>query len=228
MCPQDAGNFEFNRFFIKCEVTVALQPQKFTIYVSYKYWPTIFSYNKVFSTLPLNKDGDSLACECKDIFSKCVYEHNSCLIPDKSEVCKHTNVLFDTFVILPLDKARNNFGIARQKFYRDVIRNEFGVCNDRNIIGNNVYRPVDEEADAIYTFHEQKLLSTFGMKLLGINQYIPLLYLIFKQYKCPYKFQFFAGVSNCQNRQLAIELPLILKSIKHHFENYHKVIQKRM
>ena len=49
-----------------------LQAKKFKIYVSYKYGPTIgetiFNYNKVFSTLPVSKDGDMLACDCKRKF----------------------------------------------------------------------------------------------------------------------------------------------------------------
>ena len=43
-----------------------------------KYGPTIgqniFNYNKVLSSVPLYKDGELLACDCKDKLSKCVYE----------------------------------------------------------------------------------------------------------------------------------------------------------
>ena len=49
-----------------------LQAKKFKIYVSYKYGPTIgetiFNYNKVLSPLPVSKDGDMLACDCKRKF----------------------------------------------------------------------------------------------------------------------------------------------------------------
>ena len=88
------------------------------------------------------------------------------------------------------------------------------------MIGNKVYKPVYQEAEAIYKFHEQQLLNTFGMKLLDNNQYIPLLYRTYKQHKCPYKFRFIAGASKCYNKQLAIELSLALKCIKRHFKNY--------
>ena len=66
------------------------------------------------------------------------------------------------------------------------------------------------------------------MKLLDINQYIPLLKWTSKQHKRPYKFWFIAGASKYYYKQLAIELLLALKCIKHHFKNYCKVIQKRM
>ena len=55
-----------------------LPAKKFNIYISYKYGPTIgqkiFNYNKVLSSLPLYKEGDLLACDCNDKFSKFVYK----------------------------------------------------------------------------------------------------------------------------------------------------------
>ena len=65
------------------------------------------------------------------------------------------------------------------------------------------------------------------MKLVDINHYIPLLYWISKQHKCPYKFRFTAGASKGYNKQLATDLSLALKCIKNHFKNYCKVVQKR-
>ena len=126
-----------------------------------------------------------------------------------------------------MDKASNNFGIVRKSFYLDVIKNELGISDDGNIIGNTVYKPIYQKVNDIYTFHEEKLSSTFGMKLLEINHFIPLLYWTSKQHKCPYKFRFIAGASKCYNKQLAIKLSLALKCIKNHFKNYCKVIQKR-
>ena len=117
-------------------------------------------------------------------------------------------------------------GIVCKSFYLDVIQNELGISDDGNIIDNTVYKPIYQKVNDIYTFHEEKLSSTFGVKLLDINHYIPLLYLTSKQHKCPYKFRFIAGASKCYNKQLSIELSLALKCIKNHFKNYCKVIQK--
>ena len=64
------------------------------------------------------------------------------------------------------------------------------------------------------------------MKLLDINNYMPLLYWTSKQHKRPYKFRFIAGASKCHNKQLAIDLSLALKCRKNHFKNYCKVLQK--
>ena len=98
---------------------------------------------------------------------------------------------------------------------------------DEKIIGNKIYKPVYQEADDVYKFHEQKLLNTFGMKLLDNSQYIPVLYWTPKQHKYPYKFRFIAGASTCYSKQLAIELSLALKCIKRHLKNYCKVTEKK-
>ena len=96
---------------------------------------------------------------------------------DRPEVRQYINYLHDRFVIVPVDKAGNSFGIVCKSFYLDVIKNELGISDDGNIIGNTVYKPIYQKVNDIYTFHEEKLSSTFGMKLLDINHYIPLLYI---------------------------------------------------
>ena len=106
----------------------------------------------------------------------------------------YINFLRDRFLIVPVGKASNGFCIVCKKFYLDVIKNELGISNDGNIIGDKVYKPVYQEADDIYKFHEQKRLSTFVMKLLDINQYI--LYWSSKQHKCSYKFRLMQGLQN--------------------------------
>ena len=67
-------NLNFNRILNNKRVKshLPLQAETWKMCVSYKYGPTIgqsiFNYNKVLSTLPVNEDGDLLACDCKDNF----------------------------------------------------------------------------------------------------------------------------------------------------------------
>ena len=105
----------------------------------------------------------------------CFYDWGPFYLHNRPEVRQYINYLHDRFVIVPVDKAGNNFGIVCKSFYLDVIKNELGISDDGNIIGNTVYKPIYQKVNDIYTFHEEKLLSTFGMKLLDINHYIPLL-----------------------------------------------------
>ena len=90
-----------------------------------------------------------------------------------------------------------------------------GISDDGNIIRNTVHKAIYQKVDDIYTF-EEKLSSTFGMKLVDFNQS--------KQNTCSYKFRFIAGASKCYNKQLAIDLSLALKCIKIQFKHYCKVI----
>ena len=246
-------NLNFNRILNSKDVKsqLPLQAKKFKIYVSYTYGliigQSIFNYNKLLSTLPVRKDGELLACDCKEKCPEFVYkphghvhtgdldlvenislrnimkmgakfretppcnEHNlthlyrdaivkltnkaarfaksksiifyswkdhitrdiakalTCLpntfksshILNKPEVCKYINFLHDRFVIVPVDKASNNFGIVCKIFYLDVIKNELGISYDGKIIGNKVYKPVYQEAEDIYKFYEQKCFNTF-------------------------------------------------------------------
>ena len=59
-------------------------------------------------------------------------------------------------MIVPVDKASNNLGLCAFFFYLDAIKNELGTSNGGKIIGNKVYKPVYQEAEDIYKFHEQK------------------------------------------------------------------------
>ena len=71
---------------------------------------------------------------------------------DRPEVRQYINYLHDRFVIVPVDKASNNFGIVCKSFYLDVIKNELGISDDGNINGNTVYKPVYQKVNDIYTF----------------------------------------------------------------------------
>ena len=66
--------------------------------------------------------------------------------------------LHDKFVIIPVDRASNKFGIVCKNFYLDVIKNELGISNDGS---NKVYKAIYQETEDIHKVHERKLLCTF-------------------------------------------------------------------
>ena len=144
---------------------------------------------------------------------------------DRPEVRQYQNYLHDRYVIIPVDKPSNDFGIVCKSFYLDVIKNELGISDNGNIIGNTVYKPI-HQASMIYTLFMKKNFRVH-LVLLDINHYKPLHYWTSKQHKCPYKFRFIASALKCYNTELAIDISLELKCIKNHFKNYCKVIQKR-
>ena len=102
----------------------------------------------------------------------------SSFIMHKPEVRKYINYLHDRLVVVPVDKASNNFGTVCKSFYFDVIKNELRISDGGNIIGNTVYKPIYQKPNDVYKFS-----STLGMKLLDIDQHIPLLCWTSKQQK---------------------------------------------
>ena len=70
---------------------------------------------------------------------------------NRPDVIKYIQYLHDRFVIVPVDKASNNFGTVCKKFYLEVIQKELGISHNGDIFGNNVYIPVCQEAYDIYT-----------------------------------------------------------------------------
>ena len=166
--------------------------------------------------------------EIKLILKQLPSKFPSSQILNGPEVPKYIQYLHDKFVIGPVDKASNNFGIVCKKFYLEIIQKELGISYNGNISCNKVYIPVCQEAYDKYKYHKDTLLRVLGIKLLDENQNIPfLLYWTSKQHKDPYKFRFVVGASHSYDKQIAVDLSLALKRIKIHFRNYCKVIQKR-
>ena len=78
-----------------------------------------------------------LVKRCKRLNSSSLSSNN---IFEKPEVNEYLNQVHDRFVIVPVDKASNNFAIVCKLFYIKVLMKELGI-NDKGIIqGNKVYK----------------------------------------------------------------------------------------
>ena len=123
-------------------------------------------------------------------------------------------------VIVPVDKASNNFAIICKKFYLEVLMKELGFSNGV-VAGNDVYNPVKisenrffmEQADNIVKLNNSNTITE-------VDQHIPLLYWTSKQHKTPFKFRFISGASHCYNKIISQEVSAALKHIKNNFKNY--------
>ena len=164
-----------------------------------------------------------------NLFKKRLHSQNylsfSNNIFDKQCVADYLNTFQQRFVIVPVDKACNNFAIVCRLFYIKVLMSELGVSNTGSILGNDVYQHV---SISFKDFFSQQILvnKSLGNILLDTNQNIPKLYWTSKQHKNPYKFRFIAGASHCTNKTISIEVALALKCIKCQFKNYCRVIYK--
>ena len=155
---------------------------------------------------------------------RCQLESND--IFEQEEVKQYLKKLHDRFVIVPVDKACNNFAIICKSFYIEILMNELGVINQNNILGNEVYQHMSINKEN-FIKEQEEANKTLGNCLEDENKHIPLLYWTSKQHKDPYKFRFIAGASHCTNKTISKEVALALKCIKTQFKNYCEVIKKR-
>ena len=153
------------------------------------------------------------------------YEIESNDIFEQETVKKYLHDFQERFVLVPVDKASNNFAIICKTFYIEVLKKELGVINKNDINGNAVYQPCSFTEEVFYKQQELEN-KQLGNVLEEDNKYVPLLYWTSKQHKNPYKFRFIAGASHCTNKTISLELSLALRCIKNHFKNYCNVIKK--
>ena len=143
----------------------------------------------------------------------------------QDEVKQYLNDFHNSFIIVPVDKASNNFAIICKKFYLEVLMKEMGVTA-KSITGNKVYKHM--RFSKLRFFRKQELANKeLDVSLEVENKHIPLLYWTSKQHKNPFKFRFIAGASHCYNKTISVEVSLALKCIKSHLKNYCAVIKKR-
>ena len=157
------------------------------------------------------KSIDSSEIESNDIF-------------EQKSVLLYLKDLHKRFVIVPVDKASNNFAIICKKFYLEVLMKELGI-NEKGITGNDVYQPL-KISHRKFFIQQEKVNKELGNCLKEENKHIPLLYWTSKQHKNPYKFRFIAGASHCTNKTISVDVALALKCIKTQLKNYCAVIKK--
>ena len=141
------------------------------------------------------------------------------------EVQKYIEHLHSRFVIVPVDKASNNFAIICRKFYIEVLMKELGFANGE-IIGNPVYKHVNITDTKFFAEQTEANLNHLNV-LEEDNERIPLLYWTSKQHKNPYKFRFISGASHSYNKTISVRVSAALKFIKNHFKNFCTTIRKR-
>ncbi len=126
-------------------------------------------------------------------------------------------MLHNRYVVVPVDKASNNFAIVYKYCYIARLKQELGIDNDK-VNGNSVYKHVHMTFDDIVMEHTN-ILADYGFKLgVDYNQQIPVLYWTAKLHKNPYKSRFIAGSVHSTLKQPSKELALVLKCIQCQFK----------
>ncbi|MCP4064121.1 MAG: hypothetical protein GY740_12840, partial [Gammaproteobacteria bacterium] len=136
--------------------------------------------------------------------------------------------LQNKFVIVPADKASNNYVFVCQKFYLQVMCEELGITitpNNITVSGNNTYTPVQETKDSILARHNQ-ILSTYNIDKPKYQK-LPKMYVIPKLHKNPYGFRFISSAKDTSLQNLSLVLHKILVMLRTHLKNYCNVIKER-
>ena len=155
---------------------------------------------------------------CENVFER---KFTSIRSLDESIKCMH-----DHFVIVPVDKAANNFAVICKKLYINIMLEELGFdLNSLVPVGNATYSVSSEGSSEIVDRH-CSLVKSFGINCSDDCKKLPKLFCIPKFHKSPYKFRFIAGARKCTSTQLSVVLNKGLSLIRDFFKLYCEAIQK--
>ena len=132
--------------------------------------------------------------------------------PDVRELSR----LHENFVIVPADKASNNYTFVCKRYYVDILIEELGL---HLLPGNPTYNLTDFSASEVLDNHKS-VLTSFGLQTTDEELDLPYIYWIPKMHKNPYKHRFIAGSSKCSTKPLSILLTKLLTYIKQGLPKY--------
>ena len=125
-------------------------------------------------------------------------------------------LLRDDFVIVPADKASNNYTFVCKRHYVRILSEELGL---NSLPGNPTYNLTDFSASEVLDNHKS-VLTSFGIETSDDELDLPYIYWIPKMHKNPYKHRFIAGSSKCSTKPLSILLTKLLTHIKQGLQKY--------
>ena len=132
------------------------------------------------------------------------------------DVVRELSRFHDDFVIVPADKASNNYIFVCKRHYVRILSEELGL---NSLHGNSTYNLTDFSASEVLDNHKS-VLTSFGIETSDDELDLPYIYWIPKMQKNPYKHRFIAGSSKCSTKPLSILLTKLLTHIKQGLQKY--------
>ena len=132
------------------------------------------------------------------------------------DVVRELSRLHENFVIVPADKASNNYTFVCKRHYVRILSEELGL---NSLPGNPTYNLMDFSASEVLDNHKS-VLTSFGIETSDDELDLPYIYWIPKMHKNPYKQRFIAGSSKCSTKPLSILLTKLLTHIKQGLQKY--------
>ncbi len=132
------------------------------------------------------------------------------------------------FVVTCADKCANNFVFVCKFWYFKILCDELGVCLENGrvtAVGNNTYKPVDENVAEIINRH-CSIAKSFSVHVSKDDMKLPRMFAIPKLHKSPYGWRFIAGARQSSTKSTSKLLHTILSHFRCHFKNYCTSIKK--
>ena len=123
------------------------------------------------------------------------------------DVARELSRLHENSVIVPADKASNNYTFVCKRHYVDILIEELGL---HSLPGNPTYNLTDLSASEVLDNHTS-VLTSFGIQSNSEELDLPYMYWISKMHKSPYKHRFIAASSKCSTKPLSILLTKLSK-----------------
>ena len=119
-------------------------------------------------------------------------------------------------VIVPADKASNNYTFVCKRYYVDILIEELGL---HLLPGNPTYNLTDASASEVLDNHKS-VLASFEIQTTDEELDLPYIYWIPKMHNNPYKHRIIVGSSKCSTKPLSILLTKLLTHIKQGLKKY--------
>ena len=132
------------------------------------------------------------------------------------DVVTELSRLHENFVIVPADKASNNYTFVCKRYYVDILIEELGL---HLLPGNPTYNLTDFSASEVLD-NQKLVLTSFGIQTTDEELDLPYIYWIPKMHKNPYKRRFIVGSSKCSTKPLSILLTRLLTHIQQGLQKY--------
>ena len=119
-------------------------------------------------------------------------------------------------VIVPSDKASNNYTFVCKRHYVRILTEKLGL---NSLPGNPTHNLTEFFPSEVLDNHKS-VPTSFGIEASEVELDLPYIYWIPKMHKNPYKHRFIAGSSKCFTKPLAILLTKLLTHIKQGLQKY--------
>ena len=129
-------------------------------------------------------------------------------------VLEYLNILHTRYVIVPIDKASNNFAFICKKFYIDRLLKEVSH-------NNPTYSLTTKSKDELVN-KNIKMCEDFGLDVSDKQKDLPSMHWIPKMHKSPVGARFIVASKTCSTKPLTEVISRVFKMLFNHVQNFHR------